>query len=207
MKTIEKGESTAVLSRAIQSGWSWSDFHANAHNEYSQLRELALEEQRNECAYTGLWIGEGTTRTAHLDHFRKKVLYPELTFVWKNLFAAAKCDKWGSDYKDSLISGPRHKADMMYESFWSPLEANLTEKFWYRTDGEIEPHPTLPEEEKTIAAQTIQMYNLNDGELKNRRRSLMRQVRDMSQLDAETVHAFMATAGFSFVVDFELKNR
>lgn len=44
-------------------------------------------------------------------------------------------------------------------------------------------------------------------ELKNRRRSLMRQVRDMSQLDAETVHACMATVGFSFVVDFELKNR
>lgn len=207
MKTILKLEADDCLQRAIDNGWSWDDFHRNAHDDYLTLRELALMEQNDECAYTGLWLGKGTTQTVHLDHFRKKAIYPELTFDWYNLFAAAKDLDYGSDYKDRNIHGPRDNADSQYNTFWSPLKVNLEGNFWYRQDGKIMPYPGIDEDARQIAQQTIDMYNLNADDLKKRRQGIIQLVGGLDQLDDDTVRQCMATSGFSFVVEFELAQR
>lgn len=113
MKTIVKTEANRCLQEAQARGRSWDDFHDNAHDEYLAVREQALSDQRNECAYTGLWIGEGT----------------------------------------------------------------------------------------------IEMYNLNAQELIRRRKGIIENVRSLQQLGDEEVRQCMATAGFSFVVEFELRHR
>ena len=91
-------------------------------------KEQALEEQHNECAYTGLWLGEGTTQTIHLDHFRKKGIYAPSTFDYGNLFAAAKNSSYGSDYKDgkSMDPGSMQMRNMLHSgrpasSIWNML--------------------------------------------------------------------------------------
>lgn len=207
MKTIVKTEANPNLEMALSNGWSWEEFRAKAHGDYLAIKAQALSEQRCECAYTGLWLGEGTSQLVHIDHFRKKALYPNLRFDWHNLFAAAKDLYYGSDYKDSTITGPLKKANNCYQSFWSPLEPNLEDKFWYRQDGKILPHPQLSEREQLLAQNTIDMYNLNAPDLKYKRRGVIESVRGLKQLDDEDlVRECMKDAGFSFVVDFELRN-
>ncbi|WP_065218605.1 MULTISPECIES: retron system putative HNH endonuclease [Butyricimonas] len=207
MKTIIKTDAHQCLQRAVDEGWNWDDFHRNAHDDYVLVREQALSDQGNECAYTGLWLGDGTSQKVHIDHFRKKALYPEHTFCWTNLFAAAKDLDYGSDCKDENIRGPRANADSQYHSFWSPFEANLNEAFWYRQDGKIEPDPNLSEDAKLFAQRTIDMYNLNAADLKRRRVEVIRNVRSLQQFEDELIRVSMDRAGFSFVVEFELKNR
>lgn len=90
MKTIVKSEVPPCLRQAQGKGWNWDEFRANAYDDYLSVRSQALVDQKNECAYTGLWLGMGTTHTLHIDHFHKKAIFPEETLSWENLFAAAK---------------------------------------------------------------------------------------------------------------------
>jgi len=209
MKTIVKHETALdCLQVAENNGWNWDAFHQYSQKGYKAVLGKALECQRYECAYTGLWIGEGTSQTVHLDHFRKKSIYPEETFCWHNLFAAVKDVDYGSDYKDKQIHGTKLDAEKLYKKFWSPLQANLEDSFWYRQDGTIEPMAHLSESEKEEAEQTIRIYNLNAHDLKNKRRGIILQVGGiMQQLSDEDIRSCMNTSGFSFLVDFELKQR
>ena len=207
MKTIIKSDAPLCLQQAREKGWDWDEFHANAHVDYLDVRSQALADQKEECAYTGLWLGEGTKHTLHIDHFHKKAIFTEETFLWENLFAAAKNLDYGSDYKDKQIHGPRMNADAQYQSFWSPLQAGLVNAFWYRQDGWMEPGEHLSAEDRRLAQQTIDMYNLNSPDLKRKRRDIIRCLGNMQQLEEDEVRSAMETMGFSFLIDFELKQR
>ncbi len=211
MRMIVKKDENPILQKARNKGWTWNDFHDKAQDGYNACREQALEEQNDECAYTGLWLGEGTTQVIHIDHYRKKALYPELTFNWNNLFAAAKDLHYGADYKDKKISGPKSNSDSQYDSFFSPLEANLENYFWYSQDGTIIPHPTYENgKDMNLLSKirnTIDFFNLNADDLKHKRRGIIEILRGLGQLEDEIVKECMLTSGFSFLVDFELAHR
>ncbi|MDE6018068.1 MAG: TIGR02646 family protein [Muribaculaceae bacterium] len=208
MKTINKTEANDCLRTAANNAWSWDDFHKNDQPGYNACREQGLTEQLNECAYTGLWLGEGTKQSVHIDHFRKKALYPELTFDWNNLFVAAKDLNCGADYKDKHISGLRTVTDNIYRDIFSPLEANLSQYFWYRQDGAIVPHQSITDETiRSKVNNTIEIFNLNSSDLKNRRLGIIQLMKDIHDLDDETIRDCMKSYGFSFVVDFELQRR
>lgn len=205
MKTIIKSEVPECLQEAETRGWDWNSFHTNDHDGYRCVIQRALEDQKNECAYTGLWIGEGTTQKIHIDHFRKKAIYPEETFYWDNLFAAAKDLDYGSDYKDKHIHGPKTNAESQYKKFWSPLYANLSNAFWYRQDGMIEPALGLEDNDREMAQHTIEMYNLNAPDLKQRRQGVINMLKGYKEIPEEIIREGMKNVGFSFLVDFELK--
>ena len=207
MKTIIKSDAPLCLQQAREKGWDWDEFHANAHVDYLDVRSQALADQKEECAYTGLWLGEGTKHTLHIDHFHKKAIFTEETFLWENLFAAAKNRNDGADYKDRLIHGPKPDAEKQYRSFWSPLEASLSKAFWYRQDGCVEPDEKLYEEGQLLAQHTIDMYNLNSPDLTRRRLGVIRMLNSLSGLCDDEIRLYMRTMGFSFLVDFELRQR
>ncbi len=208
MKTIFKTDSNPSLLNAKDKGWNWEDFHSNDQVAYKSCREQALKEQLEECAYTGLWLGEGTKQTIHIDHFKKKAIYPELTFYWNNLFVAAKDLDCGADYKDKKISGPRASSDKSYDNILSPLERNLSDYFWYRQDGAVIPHPSI-NDDKLISKinNTIDIFNLNSSYLKSRRAGIIHTMKGIQDLDDETIRGCMKSLGFSFVVEFELQSQ
>ena len=208
MKTIVKSTpAPACLARAQQAGWNWDQFGKLDHDGHVEVLQLALHDQKKECAYTGLWLGEGTKLKVHIDHFQKKGIYQDQEFAWENLFAAAKDRKDGADYKDNQISGPREKADATYSTFWSPLQANLEKAFWYRQDGTIQPDPGLSEEDRVKAQNTIEMFNLNSPDLKSKRYGIILKTRGVHDLSDDMVRECLATQGFSFLVNFELAHR
>ena len=98
-------------------------------------------------------------------------------------------------------------ADAQYQSFWSPLQASLVNAFWYRQDGWMEPGEHLSAEDRRLAQQTIDMYNLNSPDLKRKRRDIIQCLGNMQQLEEDEVRSAMETMGFSFLIDFELKQR
>lgn len=204
MKTIIKSEVPPCLRQAQGKGWNWDEFRTNAYDDYLSVRSQALVDQKDECAYTGLWLGMGTTHTLHIDHFHKKAIFPEETLSWENLFAAAKNRNDGADYKDRQIHGTKSDAEKQYRAFWSPLEANLSQAFWYRQDGVVEPDEKLSDEEKEMAQHTIDMYNLNSPDLRNRRLGIIRLLNTLQDLCDDDIRQCTKTAGFSFLVDFEL---
>lgn len=88
------------------------------------------------------------------------------------------------------------------------MEANLSQYFWYRQDGAIVPHQSITDESiRSKVKKTIEIFNLNSADLKNRRFCIMQSVKGIIGLDDETIRDGMRYAGFSFVVDFELQRR
>lgn len=207
MKTIVKTEETLPsLEKARKRKLSWEGFSKDCKDEYLEVRKKATSEQGWECAYTELWLGEDTSFQNHLDHFHLRAIYPKQTFDWLNLFAAVHHQDYGADWKDKLIKGPKDSANRQYETFWSPLEPNLQEKFWYRTDGRMEPSPDLDDSIKEKTEETIKIFNLNHPDLCRRREELIRSVLFLKNQDLpeDMIRAAFATGGFSSLLDFEL---
>ena len=202
MRTIVKGESPASLAEAEKKGWSWDDFVANDHEGYQKCREQANAEQQGVCGYTELPLDVDKV-TVHFDHYRKKSIYPGLRFKWDNLFAAVKDNRFGADFKDEIVNGRNHS--QMYASILSPLTANLQDYFHYSTNGEIEPMSGMPEEKQKEAEATIKIFNLNEAELVNRRRTMMAQIVSYHDLPEEDIRNCFVGLGFPSVVDQEIR--
>ena len=202
MRTIVKGETPACLVEAEMNGLSWDLFVTNNHEGYQMCREQANAEQQGVCSYTELPLDVEKVNV-HLDHFRKKGNYPKLRFKWDNLFAAVKDKRFGADYKDGIINGGNH--NQMYASILSPLTANLQAYFHYSTNGEIEPMSGMSEEKQKRAEATIQVFNLNEAELVNRRRTMMAQIVCFRDLPEEDIRSCFEGIGFPSVVDQEIQ--
>ena len=147
-----KGVTPASLVEAENKGWSWDEFVSNDHEGYQSCREQANTEQQGVCAYTELPLDVEKVKV-HIDHYRRKSIYPKLRFKWDNLFAAVKDKRFGADHKDGIINGSNH--NQMYASILSPLTANLQDYFHYSTSGEIEPMSGISEEKQKEAEARI----------------------------------------------------
>lgn len=197
-----KGDTPASLVEAEKKGRSWDEFVENDLDGYQTCREQANAEQQGVCAYTELPLDVNKV-TVHFDHYRKKSIYPKLRFKWDNLFAAVKDNRFGADYKDGIINGRNH--NQMYASILSPLMTNLQDYFHYSTSGEIEPISGLSEENQEKAAATIRVFNLNEAELVNRRRTMMAQIVCFQDLSEEDIRISFEGLGFPSVVDQEIR--
>lgn len=149
----------------------WDDLHKNHRELYVRMRQQAEEEQHGECAYTGLLVSE---RNGHLDHFRKRALYPQLMFEWDNIFLAVKCGKYGADHKDHIINGNNHTA--MYARLLMPLTEEVERYFYYANDGSIQPSPDLSDDDRERAQLTIDTFNLNEATLCQRRSGIQKRI-------------------------------
>lgn len=201
MRTIVKTESPARLALAEANGWSWDEFVANDHPGYQVCRSTAYAEQSGVCAYTELPLNTEKS-TIHLDHFRKKSIFPRLRFEWNNLFAAVKDNRFGADYKDNLINGKNEQH--YYSVILKPQTPQLQSYFHYATNGEIEPSAGLSDIDTERAKATIEIFHLNEGELVSRRKTMMAQIGSYSDLPEDVIRISFADSGFPSVVDQEI---
>lgn len=123
----------------------------------TQLREYMLQnEQSSQCAYTEIHIS--TIGDAHIDHFRKRSIFPTEIFTYENLYTACNNEDFGAKYKD------RHIKETDYSIILHPLSDELLSAFSYNlASGEIKGR-----NEKAI--KTIELFNLNHKILKERRK-------------------------------------
>jgi len=141
----------------------WNDLDTETN---TQLRtHIKTTEQHNVDAYTQQKLN---AKIEHIDHYKKRALFPKLCFDYNNLFVANRNDEYGASYKDKKIK----QAD--YDSIYNP--ALHKDKFEFSYDGSISPLNKNDDKAK----RTIEMFNLDCSVLKMRRRDVFVEANNMS---------------------------
>jgi uncharacterized protein (TIGR02646 family) len=109
------------------------------------------------CAYCEASLSPGR----HIEHFRRRQCYRELTFAWDNLFLS--CEGRGGrhcgHHKDKPHSKPYHPDNLI-----KPDEHDPRHFLYFYSNGSVDVRKSeaLSEADRTRAEESIRVFNLND---------------------------------------------
>jgi uncharacterized protein (TIGR02646 family) len=119
--------------------------------------------QGRRCAYC-----EGPLDTLgwHIEHFRRRHSFPNLTFAWPNLYCSCNQTDSCGHYKENG-AGPYVVDDLI-----EPCIEDPDKYFRFRSDGTISIRVGLTANEQHKAKETLRVLNLNPkrGRLRNMRK-------------------------------------
>lgn len=177
---------------------NWDDFTQNHHPLYRKVRDMILHDQLGTSGYTELPLeAEGHI---HIDHFRKKGMFPEEEFNWENLIVDERDnDQYGAGYKDRSV-----KTKEIYTNLLSPVLDIPENYLTYMEDGTIIPIRTLSEKDHLKAVTTRDTFNLNHPFLKKRRQEMISTFRTLKLggINKEQLYEYMRSAGFFSLMDY-----
>lgn len=163
-KFVRPVEEPSVLKDAKKRGAKWDNFHAS---ERAVVRKRLLEMQHNRCAYCERVVSEGK---GHIEHFRKRALYPDKTFEWKNLFYSC-CEESSCGKQKDCTVRQREENERLID----PCEENPEDFFVFDDRGQIAVRSTVPGRDKQRAEFTITAFGLNEPRLVQARRDNLKQ--------------------------------
>lgn len=177
----------------------WDCIHLPENQKvYTICKDRLLQEQHCLSGYTERVL----KNNIHIDHFKKKDLFPKLTFVWENLILDEHNSNYGADFKDSNVK----KDD--YSFLINPNVENPHEYFTYQlNDGKIIPIKSLSEKCRKKAEFTIKLFNLNSSSLVQQRLDLINMITIFCKdaaLDKKDIYMALKNKGFPSVVEFVL---
>ena len=156
MKRITKSKAPEFYEKFLKTKKTnnWEE----AENIRHDLRQHILIEQKNQCAYTEVYLKD--VDSCHIDHFRRKDAnyFPSEVFEYNNLLVSTNKKEYGAIYKDSNIK----KED--YDSLIDPVSDYPEEHLYYSKEGII-----YAMDDSQKGQKTIDLFNLNCTELKERR--------------------------------------
>lgn len=161
MRKLTKGEPhEAIKDFEGQQEWALSiDFHRI-------WRELILTiEQAGLSGYTEVPL---RIDDSHIDHFYKRSLFVHKVHSWDNLVVDTIDETYGAKYKDKNIRIATDNIKVI-----NPVREDPNRFFRYKVDGRIVSRDTLSEEERDRANYTIDVFNLNEPSLVDRRKELL----------------------------------
>lgn len=200
MRKIDKGEPMAEFEQFVRSHnpRCWEDSAGISR----VWREYMLEfEQHKLSAYTELYLLD--LNETHIDHFKKRELFNDLVFNWNNLVVDSKDDSFGARYKDNHIH-----SQLDNERLINPIEEDAASFFQYVSTGKMIPAEGLTDDERQRAQYTIEMFNLNESGLMDRRKSILNNdISAYNGLSDEDVLQYLQELGFPSVIEQLLKER
>lgn len=177
---------------------NWEDFTQNHHTLYHKIREMILRDQLGISGYTELPLE--SSNNIHIDHFRKKGMFPEEEFHWENFVVDERNnDQYGAGFKDKHL-----KSKEAYTNILSPVLDIPENYLTYMEDGTIIPIRTLSEQDQLKAKTTRDIFNLNHPFLKRRRQEMILTFRTLKSggLCKEHLYEYMRNAGFFSLMDY-----
>lgn len=140
---------------------NWNDVDAM---DKKQIRDRLKQMQGQRCAYC-----EGPLEQLgqHIEHFRRKHLFPQLTFAWKNLY-------WSCNQNDSCGHYKDHGAgEYDLDELLEPCVDDPDTFFRFRSDGTIHVRHDLSPRDQQRARETLRVFNLHPefGRLRNMRKT------------------------------------
>lgn len=182
-------------------GWeAFSNPTGKTHELYLKCREELLAQQKGLSAYTERYL---RNKKLHIDHFRKRDLFPTLKFEWKNLIVDERDNHdYGAGHKDKVVTDV---AD--YERLIDPVAEDPCDYLTYLMNGEIVPKRGLKESDRAKAEFTIRAFNLNAPSLQKRRSDLLADVTNCLSLSDTDIRRAFASQGFVTLVDYALENK
>lgn len=121
------------------------------------------------------------------------------TFNWHNLIVSDNNGAFGAKYKDNTNRIKRTE----YVQIFNPVEDDVQGYFYYNEFGLIEPVETLEEPIKSKVHKTVEVFNLKNPSLVERRKQLIRDIRSYQQvgLDNETIKNTLSSQGFKSLIE------
>lgn len=166
MKRLDRNSVSApsCLSRYNYKVQQWK----NVSKEHlDAIRRELYSMQGNFCAYCECELSESNR---HIEHFRRRLNFKELTFDWSNLFLSCKFES-GKDrscgtHKDNDNKTAKYDPNTLI----NPCDDDPDEFFEFKIMGELETRGGLTAEQNERAKETIRVFNLNCTRLKNMRK-------------------------------------
>ena len=175
---------------------NWSDFHEDHKDIFEESRSVILTDEQNQlCGYTEIYIND--LKDCHIDHYKKKSMFPELTFEWNNLIVATKDSNFGANYKDNKSGIQKNN----YGNIFNPVIDNVENYFDYTTWGEVTPKTAISEVENQKAIKTIEVFNLNHNSLKDRRKNLISMIGSYGEIAKVDILTALDKLGFRSVIN------
>lgn len=204
MRKINKGVHSTLFDNFVtnNSPTIWDDIHTEGDpkDAYEETKlQILADEQSQLCGYTELPIKE--LRYCHIDHYRKRSMFPELIFDWNNLIVATNDDIFGARYKDAIIENDD------YNDIFNPVIDIVENYFNYTTWGEVTPKTAISNEDNQKVKKTIEVFNLNHKSLKDRRKNLVSIISCYREMEKEDILAAFENSGFRSVIDQMLELR
>lgn len=202
MRRIDKSEEPQSLrsfNKAKHEKWGEFSDKANRH-VYNDCLQQCIEDQAHLCGYTEVPLSKDNR---HIDHYIRRDFAPDLTFCWNNMIAAVKDSHFGADYKDKHVKrNDYNKSECCYTDILNPVKDEFAGRFRFSADGTIEPSDS----QDIKAEKTIELFNLNEKSLKERRKVQMENVRTYIENDytKEATLAALAKDGFVSAIEYEL---
>jgi len=166
-------------------------FHGNYHDIYEDTRwKILVDEQNQLCGYTELYIEN--FEESHIDHYKKRDHFSNLTFDWDNLIVATRDNNFGANYKDNIYKINKNE----YSLIFNPVTDNVENHFYYNELGIIR-------EDEDKVKKTIEVFNLNNNYLKARRKSIITMINNYknSGLSTNEIREILIGSGFKSVVE------
>lgn len=129
-----------------------------------EVRTHLEQLQGRRCAYCEASLD---TFGQHIEHFRRKSLFPTLTFAWTNLLWSCDCSDHCGHFKDHG-AGSYDPDDLIDPTIHDPERF-----FWFFSDGSIRLRTGLNDSERNRANETLRVFNLDSehGPLRHMRRA------------------------------------
>ncbi|MDE5795420.1 MAG: TIGR02646 family protein [Muribaculaceae bacterium] len=183
----------------------WQEFSAPSAtyiNAYKATRKYIGEtEQSHLSAYTEKPLGAKT----HIDHFRKRDLYPKLTFDYANFLADELNDNYGACYKDKDASVTKATFDGT-DRIFNPASENMADVIGFMLNGTMIPKQDLKGDIKKRVTETIRVFNLNHKSLKDTRKYIINLVTSYRKdgFTPDEIKKYMEEYGFPTIVNWAL---
>ena len=159
MRKINKGDPPEYFA-ALAAIDPIPDWGITRDISYMLRSHMLKEEQGGLCAYTEMRISAHAS-SSHIDHFRKRSLFRELTFDYNNLVVSCNSEFFSAKYKDKRC----RPAD--YELLINPVTENPRDHLQYTFTGKV-----IPRAHSERGARTIELLNLNHPALVERRKHI-----------------------------------
>lgn len=174
-----------VLSEAQSLGANdWESFWHGRITEKTELQQALLDMQDGKCAYCEAKVD---LHEGHIEHFRRKnpKWFPELTFVWSNLYYS--CCKKGTcgRHKDRVLS--RSDVDKLID----PCVDDPEEFLQFTFDGNVTACSNLDNDGLSRAMLTISTFNLRHEELVDARRNTLKGYEWLKKRSAKEIDEYL----------------
>lgn len=216
MRRIDKSEEPQSLrsfDKAKHEKWEEIHNEANRH-VYNDCLQQCIEDQAHLCGYTEAPLPKDKDKEKDkdedevkvkrdIDHYIKRDFAPDLTFCWNNMIAAVRSHHFGANYKDEHVKRTDYdKSKCCYTNILNPVRDEFAGRFRFSADGTIEPSDS----QDIKAEKTIELFNLNEKSLKERRKVQMENVRQYTKYDytKDEILALLKERGFVSAIEYEL---
>ena len=187
-RTTEPQELVQARADGLQ---HWDHFPQSAKKV---VRDKLLLMQNFRCAYCECVLRNDSEdgereHKGHIEHFKRKsrFFYPELTFIWGNLFYSCSKRKTCGRHKDCHV-----KSKEQYCLLIDPCRDNPEDFLVFDDRGRVSARSDLSISDKRRAEFTIDAFQLNDPDLIKTRKDYLKYYEWLEKYPNEYINSYLS---------------